>query len=463
LSSLHRNPMSDAIITVENLSKKYLVGHKSGNRSRSNYIALRDVIGREVRNIARKTIDIVQGRQVVQGDEVEEFWALKDVGFELARGEVLGIIGRNGAGKSTLLKILSRITEPTQGRVTLRGRVASLLEVGTGFHPELTGRENIFLNGAILGMTRAEIRKKFDEIVAFAEVETFLDTPVKRYSSGMYVRLAFAVAAHLEPEILVVDEVLAVGDAEFQTKCLGKMSNVASGGRTVLFVSHNMGAVRTLTTKSILLDHGSIAAAGDTESVISTYLTKALNARLESHTMRDLGEFRRRRDYAPGAKIVAIRVNGDHRDQNGEAQIELGTKFTIDVHLAVDTPMKAADCCIYVKSSMGEIVACLWCSDTVSGLSIGPGERILRVTAEHLMPTPGRYFVEIHLDPIIGGAPCDVIEDYPLFSVANTGQISRELNRRWGVIYCNSTEWQVIKLPAVIAQAAEASLDIAGW
>src|SRR5207302_1919584 len=192
----------------------------------------------------------------------EDFWALRGVSFEVRRGEVVGIIGRNGAGKSTLLKILSRITDPTEGRVKLKGRVASLLEVGTGFHPELTGRENIYLNGAILGMSRAEIRAKFDEIVAFAETEKFLDTPVKRYSSGMYVRLAFAVAAHLEPEILVIDEVLAVGDAEFQKKCLGKMGEVARGGRTVLFVSHNMVAVRNLCTTSIWLDHGRVAEKG---------------------------------------------------------------------------------------------------------------------------------------------------------------------------------------------------------
>src|SRR5215472_2695194 len=206
------------IIEVENLSKRYLVGHLADTRSR--YVALRDVIARGVRDFARKTRDMAYGRQIVQGDEVEEFWALKDVSFKIKQGEVLGIIGRNGAGKSTLLKILSRITEPTAGRVLLQGRVASLLEVGTGFHPELTGRENIHLNGAILGMTQREIRKKFDEIVAFAEVEKFLDMPVKQYSSGMYVRLAFAVAAHLEPEILIIDEVLAVGDAKFQEKCL---------------------------------------------------------------------------------------------------------------------------------------------------------------------------------------------------------------------------------------------------
>src|SRR5579872_2665138 len=215
---------NDIVIRAEGLGKKYTIGHQS---ERERYTALRDVMARGARNLWRKTADLARGRAVVSGDRVEELWALKDVAFEVRRGEVLGIIGRNGAGKSTLLKILSRITEPTRGRVQVRGRVASLLEVGTGFHPELTGRENIFLNGAILGMSRAEIRRKFDEIVDFAEVERFLDTPVKRYSSGMYVRLAFAVAAHLEPEILVVDEVLAVGDAEFQKKCLGKMDEVA--------------------------------------------------------------------------------------------------------------------------------------------------------------------------------------------------------------------------------------------
>ena len=236
--------INDLVIRAEGLGKKYLIGHAA---ERERYVALRDVLVRGTRNLWR------DGRwrrpRLVGGDTVEEFWALKDVSFEVRRGEVLGIIGRNGAGKSTLLKILSRITEPSEGRVAIKGRVASLLEVGTGFHPELTGRENIYLNGAILGMTRAEIRRKFDEIVAFAEVEKFLDTPVKRYSSGMYVRLAFAVAAHLEPEILIVDEVLAVGDAEFQKKCLGKMSEVAGGGRTVLFVSHNMSAIRSLPRK----------------------------------------------------------------------------------------------------------------------------------------------------------------------------------------------------------------------
>jgi lipopolysaccharide transport system ATP-binding protein len=435
--------MSDPIITVENLSKKYLVGHNSGIRSRSNYIALRDVIGSEIRNIVRKTIGVIRGQQVVYGDEIEEFWALRDVSFEVKQGEVLGIIGRNGAGKSTLLKILSRVTDPTYGRVALRGRVASLLEVGTGFHPELTGRENVFLNGAILGMTGAEIKRKFDEIVAFAEVERFLDTPVKHYSSGMYVRLAFAVAAHLEPEILIVDEVLAVGDFKFQQKCLGKMSEVAREDRTVLFVSHNMAVIKALATKSILLDRGGIVARGGTEGVIAKYLTKVFNEGAGPGA-RDLEGFRRQRHYVPGAKIVGIGITGGQGDRDSEAQIELGAKFTIEIHLAVDVPMKAADCRIYIKSSLGEIVSCLWCSDTTEGLSIEPGNQIIRVCAENLLLTPGNYLVEIHMDPIIGDDPCDVIDDYPLFTVVNTGQIGRELNRR-GTIYCNSIAWEVAK------------------
>lgn len=263
--------MSRPIISVEALGKCYRVGHQSARRER--YTALRDVLARNAAEIVRKTRDLFSGRQIVQGDVVEDFWALKDVSFDVEPGEVVGIIGRNGAGKSTLLKVLSRITEPTTGRVTLRGRVASLLEVGTGFHPELTGRENIFLNGAILGMTRNEIRRKFDEIVDFAEVETFLDTPVKRYSSGMYVRLAFAVAAHLEPEILIVDEVLAVGDAEFQKKCLGKMGDVAKGGRTVLFVSHNMDAINRLCTRGILFHAGSLSGDGEVKHITQEYLS----------------------------------------------------------------------------------------------------------------------------------------------------------------------------------------------
>ena len=268
--------MSYVAISVENLSKSYLVGHNVARTE--GYTALRDVLARNARDMARKTADLLRGRQIVQGDEVEEFWALKDVSFEIERGERVGIIGRNGAGKSTLLKILSRITEPTKGRVRIAGRVATLLEVGTGFHPELTGRENIFLNGAILGMTRREILKKFDEIVEFAEVEKFLDTPVKRYSSGMYVRLAFAVAAHLEPEILIVDEVLAVGDSQFQKKCLGRMEEIGRTGRTVLFVSHNMAMISSLCDKAVRLDNGKLCAIGATSDVILGYVNSEANS-----------------------------------------------------------------------------------------------------------------------------------------------------------------------------------------
>jgi lipopolysaccharide transport system ATP-binding protein len=272
LSGQEKSSRSGIAISVENLSKRYLIGHQTAQRE--PYTALREIVQRETRNFLRKAADLLHGRQIVQGDEVEEFWALRDVSFEVEEGEVVGIIGRNGAGKSTLLKILSRITEPTEGRARLRGRVGSLLEVGTGFHPELTGRENIILNGAILGMSQNDIRRRFEEIVAFAELERFIDTPVKRFSSGMYVRLAFAVAAHLEPEILVVDEVLAVGDIEFQRKCLGKMSEVARAGRTVLFVSHNQSALRSLCTHGIVLRNGRGSPKRDIFSALDDYLSK---------------------------------------------------------------------------------------------------------------------------------------------------------------------------------------------
>lgn len=259
--------MSDSIIKVENISKKYIIGHQKTE----NVGTLRDVISNGAKSLSQKLFHPHQNT-VDKGHE--EFWALKDVSFEVKQGERIGVIGRNGAGKSTLLKILSRVTEPTKGRISLNGRVASLLEVGTGFHQELTGRENIFLNGAILGMSKVEITKKFDEIVAFAEVEQFIDTPVKRYSSGMYVRLAFAVAAHLDPEILIVDEVLAVGDASFQKKCLGKMGEVSEKeGRTVLFVSHNLQAIQDLCSSIVVLEKGNVIEHSDTGSGIKTYMS----------------------------------------------------------------------------------------------------------------------------------------------------------------------------------------------
>jgi lipopolysaccharide transport system ATP-binding protein len=273
--------MSDVVIETSNLSKRYVIGHQAAPND-----GLRHAIERAVRS----PLTWMRSAWNFEAGQREEFWALRDVSFQIKQGEVVGVIGRNGAGKSTLLKLLSRITEPTTGRIRTRGRVACLLEVGTGFHPELTGRENIFLNGAILGMTRLEIKRKFDEIVAFAEIDKFLDTPVKRYSSGMYVRLAFAVAAHLEPEILIVDEVLAVGDAQFQQKCISKIESVsATQGRTVLVVSHQMALIQNLCSRSMLLHEGRLVLAGNTEDTVRAYLSNAaalMETRLSERTDR---------------------------------------------------------------------------------------------------------------------------------------------------------------------------------
>jgi lipopolysaccharide transport system ATP-binding protein len=326
-------------IAVQGLGKKYIIGHEA---KREKYVALRDVLARQARQLLSKARDLARGEAIIAGDVIEEFWALKDINFEVKKGEVLGIIGRNGAGKSTLLKILSRITEPSEGRATINGRVSSLLEVGTGFHPELSGRENIFLNGAILGMTRSEIRRKFDEIVAFAEVEKFLDTPVKRYSSGMYVRLAFAVAAHLEPEILIVDEVLAVGDTEFQKKCMGRMSEVAGGGRTVLFVSHNLDAVRKICSEGILLVQGRMECRGPINECIERYVGRLERpdsagtlqfppSSDEKHHIVDIKIFDE--NMNPIAKpstwqpvIFAVRFYSPRRTPNGAVTLQISTR-----------------------------------------------------------------------------------------------------------------------------------------
>jgi lipopolysaccharide transport system ATP-binding protein len=374
----------DTVIRVERLGKKYVIGHQG---ERELYATLRDVLARGARNAWRKTVDIARGRAIITGDRLEEFWALKDVSFEVKHGEVLGIIGRNGAGKSTLLKILSRITEPSEGRVMIRGRVASLLEVGTGFHPELSGRENIYLNGSVLGMTRAEIRRKFDEIVAFAEVEKFLDMPVKRYSSGMYVRLAFAIAAHLDPEILVVDEVLAVGDTEFQKKCIGKMQDVSQrGGRTVIFVSHDMGAMMSLCHRGVLLVHGQLAAVTNMASLIPLYLSSLAKettvtladridrtgdgtARLTSLEIRDA-------DQAPvisSTSCLAITIG--YRSSEGMHN----TDFLIGIYDRTNA------CCLYKLSSN--------CSE---GLPLGlPKDGEVTCVTGPINLTPGTCFVNV--------------------------------------------------------------------
>jgi lipopolysaccharide transport system ATP-binding protein len=311
--------MSDTVIKVENLSKKYILSHQQ----QESYIALRDVMTRGMKIIGKKLISPFTSHFSPFTASREEFYALKDVSFEIKQGDRLGIIGRNGAGKSTLLKILSRITEPTSGRVEITGRVASLLEVGTGFHNELTGRENIFLNGAILGMSRAEIKRKFDEIVDFAEVEKFLDTPVKHYSSGMYVRLAFAIAAHLEQDILVVDEVMAVGDAQFQKKCLGKMENVSrSEGRTVLFVSHNLTAIQNLCSTGMYLHKGSIIEIGKVNDAVEHYLKDRLNiTNLAWHGKHVENEF----IQVNYIRIVHKEKEGEELFINEDIQLEIST------------------------------------------------------------------------------------------------------------------------------------------
>jgi len=291
----------NAVIKAENLGKKYIISHQKLRGRQS----LRDTMTHTAKSAWQRIRHPLSPNR--ESTDLEELWALKDINFEVQQGERVGIIGRNGAGKSTLLKVLSRITEPTTGKVRIKGRVSSLLEVGTGFHPELTGRENVFLNGAILGMTRQEIKQKFDKIIAFAEIEKFLDTPVKRYSSGMYVRLAFAVAAHLEPEILIVDEVLAVGDAAFQKKCLGKMENLAEEGRTVLFVSHDLQSIIKLTSRSLLLNDGSLAMYDDTYHVVQHYRDLSCDANISieyNDPYKDLGVTR--------AKVTTSESNQIH-------------------------------------------------------------------------------------------------------------------------------------------------------
>jgi lipopolysaccharide transport system ATP-binding protein len=307
--------MSNTVIKVENLGKKYVIGHQKQER----YSTFRDILAQKGRALSARLLHPLSPNRAKV--DMEEFWALKNINFEIKQGDRLGIIGRNGAGKSTLLKILSRITDPTVGRIHIKGRVASLLEVGTGFHPELTGRENIYLNGAILGMTRVEIRRKFDEIVDFAGLEKFLDTPVKRYSSGMYVRLAFAVAAHLEPEILVVDEVLAVGDVAFQKKCLGKMGEVAKGGRTVLFVSHQMNSIKTLCSRCLWISEGEIVKDGPSQEVVENYLKRD---DVKTQWISNQGKSQLTNPYFNPLKMSLVDINGEIISRNIAADEKFG-------------------------------------------------------------------------------------------------------------------------------------------
>lgn len=374
--------MSDIVISVENLSKRYLLGHQSEQRSRNTF---REVIGLELANFTRKAIDVFRGRQIVQGDEVEEFWALKNVSFGIMRGEVVGIIGRNGAGKSTLLKILSRITDPTEGTVRLRGRIASLLEVGTGFHPELTGRENIFLNGSILGMTQREVRRKFDEIVAFAEIDKFIDTPAKRYSSGMYVRLAFAVAAHLEPEILIVDEVLAVGDSEFQRKCLEKMGEVAGSGRTVLMVSHNIHSVRALCDSAITLDKGKIVYLGEVDRALQFY-DKSLA--YDSGGRVTLHDKPRGFHRDPRVRLMAVNLV-----DTGVATLGEPLRFEIEVELS--TPLSLVFGIGFCSKSGSRVLTSNSDYGQKMSFDLPAGTHVISCTFPDLPLAPGEYLLDI--------------------------------------------------------------------
>jgi lipopolysaccharide transport system ATP-binding protein len=337
--------MSDIAIKVRGLGKKYYIGERMPQRT------LTDSLKTAMKYPYHLTKGILTGKGM---ETREEFWALDDVSFDVKQGEVLGIIGRNGAGKSTLLKILSRIVAPTRGEVEMTGRVGSLLEVGTGFHPELTGRENIYFNGSLLGMTKAEVTRKFDEIVDFSGVEKFIDTPVKFYSSGMYTRLAFAVAAHLEPEILIVDEVLAVGDAEFQKKCLGKMDSIAKSGRTVLFVSHNMNAVQELCVKGVLLEEGQITYIGATDELVPFYLKNRRSELSEQSWNKD-------DKAAPGNDDIRMKLIALDWDKNEHGEILL-TKTPIKIHFQVWNFCEDIDLnfSIVLKSALGDPIFNIW-------------------------------------------------------------------------------------------------------
>ena len=375
--------MSDVAIRIENLSKQYRLGERVQYRSLRS--TLNDALTgpwRALKNLRRPSVE--------RPPRDDFIWALKDVSLEIEHGEAVGIIGRNGAGKSTLLKILSRITEPTEGSAEIHGRVGSLLEVGTGFHPELTGRENIYLNGAILGMKKVEIVRKFDEIVAFAEVERFLDTPVKHYSSGMYVRLAFAVAAHLEPEILLVDEVLAVGDAAFQQKCLGKMGDVAKEGRTVLFVSHNMGAIVQLCPKSILLRSGHVELAARSDQVIKKYL---------ADNLATMAEISLDAEANPLSTAVFTHFWIANEDGTPINAVDVTKAFSLGVSVLVRRPISGVDISIRFRNALGQSLFTTNLSDLLDGpvsLTEGAHSFLIQIPAHFLAPDTYTLLCAIH-------------------------------------------------------------------
>ena len=387
--------MSEPAIRVEGLGKKYRIRHRQEGR---RYKTLRDVLSDAPKRLWSKLL--FASSPATSDATSEDFWALQDVSFEIQQGDAVGIIGRNGAGKSTLLKLLSRITAPTTGRIEIEGRIASLLEVGTGFHPELTGRENIYLNGAILGMSHAEIRRRFDEIVAFAEVEKFLDTPVKRYSSGMYMRLAFAVAAHLEPEILVVDEVLAVGDVEFRKKCLGKMEDVSSGGRTVLFVSHNMDAILRLCSRAIHLSKGGVVDAGPTQSIVANYLSSHSEQPATILFPQNTPDERTRQN------LVLISADWPASHHCPPWTIPFGEEISFVITFECRSPVRSAELGLALYAPTGTEIATTTSIATLPNADLAIGTYRFRVTYRSFKLAPNHYVFGLGLRSTFG------MEDY---------------------------------------------------
>lgn len=398
--------MSEFAINARSVGKLYRIG------ARQLYRTLRESITDAMRAPIR-----LLTRQRQARDEDENFWALRDVSFDVRRGEILGIIGHNGAGKSTLLKVLSRITGPTEGEIHIAGRVGSLLEVGTGFHPELTGRENIFLNGSILGMRRKDIRLKFDDIVAFAEVEKFIDTPVKRYSSGMYVRLAFAVAVHLEPEILIIDEVLAVGDAEFQKKCLNKIREIGRGDRTILLVSHNMAAIRNICDSAMLLERGHVARHGRVDEVVDTYLRRAIEP-MSTGTFAE----------TPLFFIRDVRIASAEEDL-----VKTFAPVSVTVTLQAKTDIIEPEVYIGFMSSAGDLIGALVCRDFAEIPKLAEGEVVDVVFKIEALPLlPGQYRIQVNLADLVKFRYEQLDRQYAFDVVESPIYGGREFNRFFG-------------------------------
>jgi len=425
--------MSDFAIQARQLSKSYQLGSAVAYGRFSELLV----------HLAKAPFRAAAGRK----DKLDNtLWALKDVDFEIRPGEVVGIIGRNGAGKSTLLKILSRITEPTTGQVRMKGRVGSLLEVGTGFHPELTGRENIFLNGAILGMTRAEIRSKFDAIVDFSEIESFLDTPVKRFSSGMYMRLAFAVAAHLEPEIMLVDEVLAVGDIAFQKKCLGKMDEVAKGGRTVLFVSHNMAAIQNLCSRALLLDKGHLIDQGDTDQVVNHYISMVSDDAASRYVC----------DKPPSQKAWIAAARLLNRAGNQANNYLMTEPMSVEIELHIKEPLSYT-LGIQIKEMNNSPVYHFSTTRAQYELPREPGGHIIRCELPPLHLYPGQYTVRLQLSQMSAGAyDQQHVVGNLIFSIEQDHRVtSFNLGRPAGLIFQHEAKWSCQTSNAVTGQANE--------